>query len=108
MVVPDFKITEFFQYVSVENGAFNELVPDEIGYAVPVDYILVPKASAEPGLEVADLIINACGSQLRRCDRGQGGFALNFAAVFCRLPVKCCLTIEADGLVRVEHQKLAG
>ena len=94
---------------------FSELIPDGGEMAVTVNYILMPKAGAEPGLEVADFIINAAGSQTRRHLRRQDGFALDFNDVFCRLPPCGCLfslingvEIEADGRVRVRRDRLVG
>jgi hypothetical protein len=51
----------------------------------------MPKSSAEPGLEIADFIINAAGSQIHRHMRGQEGPAPDFTDVFCRLPPEGCL-----------------
>jgi hypothetical protein len=53
---------------------------------VPMEYCLMPKSSHEPGLEIADFIINAAGSQTRRYMRGTTGAALDFADVFLQVP----------------------
>ena len=46
----------------------------------------MPKSSGESGLEIADFIVNAAGSQARRQLRGISGFAQDFQAVFHRVP----------------------
>lgn len=70
---------------------FGELKPGAIELTIPVSHCLMPKSSAEPGLEIADFIISAAGSQVRRHLRGQQGPAPDFSDVFCRLPVEGCL-----------------
>ena len=54
--------------------------------AVVVDGFTLPKASAEAGLEIADLIIHTAGKQQRRHGRGyvdgNRNFTLDFQAVF--------------------------
>lgn len=70
---------------------FGELKPDAIELTIPVSHCLMPKSSAEPGVEIADFIINAAGSQIRKHLRGQQGPAPDFSDVFCRLPVEGCL-----------------
>jgi hypothetical protein len=94
---------------------FGELTPDGAELTVPVNYYLMPKAGNEPGLEVADFIVNAVGSQTRRHLRGQEGFARDFNDVFCRLPACGCLfslirevEVEADGRVRMQRNRLVG
>jgi hypothetical protein len=60
----------------------------------PVDYdgYFMPKASMEPGLEIADLIVHTAGRQERRRRAGQTTFNLDFTSVFQR--------IEDKGLVQ--------
>jgi hypothetical protein len=94
---------------------FGELTPVGTELPVPVTYCLMPKAGAEPGLEVADFIVSAAGSQTQRHLRGQDGFAQDFNDVFCRLPPCGCLfslvrevEVETDGRVRVGRVRLIG
>ena len=75
---------------------------------LPVVTSLMPKSSNEPGLEVADFIVSAAGSQVQRRLRGQNGHAADFADVFCRLPVLGCryreishVAVDEGGLVSV-------
>jgi hypothetical protein len=70
---------------------FRELKPAGAELPIPVQYWLMPKRSAEPGLEVADFIISAAGSQIQRHMRGEDGFAPDFHDVFCQLPSHGCL-----------------
>lgn len=70
---------------------FGELKPDGVELTIPVNHCLMPKSGAEPGLEIADFIISAVGSQVRRHLRGQQGPAPDFSDVFCRLPAEGCL-----------------
>jgi hypothetical protein len=56
------------------------------------EYRLMPKSSAEPGLEVADFIISAAGSQVRRIVAGRDGLAPDFSDVFDRLTPEGCLS----------------
>jgi hypothetical protein len=51
----------------------------------------MPKSGAEPGLEIADFIISAAGSQVRRHLQGKKGPAPDFSDVFCQLPAEGCL-----------------
>lgn len=70
---------------------FSELGPGSIHLAKPLNHYLMPKSGGEPGLEIADFIINAAGSQIRRHLRGEQGPAPDFFDVFCRLPPEGCL-----------------
>jgi hypothetical protein len=70
---------------------FSELGPGSIQLAKPLNHYLMPKSGGEPGLEIADFIINAAGSQIRRHLRGEQGPAPDFFDVFCRLPPEGCL-----------------
>jgi hypothetical protein len=95
---------------------FSELQPDASDLPVPVRHRLMPKRAAEPGLEVADFIISAAGSQIQRDMRGKGGWAPDFKDVFCRLPPAICLfsVITAvlmhreSGLVQMRRHRLVG
>jgi hypothetical protein len=69
----------------------------------------MPKSSNEPGLEVADFIVSAASSEVRRRTRGTPGHALDFNDVFCRLPPEGCryreiarATDHGDGLVSID------
>jgi hypothetical protein len=69
----------------------------------------MPKSSNEPGLEVADFIISAAGSEVQRRMRGKEGHAPDFKDVFCRLGEDGCryreigrATDHGDGLVSVD------
>jgi len=42
----------------------------------------MPKASAEPALEVADFVVNAIGRQARQNRKARGVFLPDFKAVF--------------------------
>ncbi|MBV8978169.1 MAG: hypothetical protein JOZ13_12405 [Alphaproteobacteria bacterium] len=75
----------------------------------------MPKSSNEPGLEVADFIIGAAGSQTRRQLRGQDGMAADFRDVFSKLPVIGCwysrlvkVAVDNGGLVAVEGVRWRG
>jgi hypothetical protein len=79
---------------------FGELELEENGRALPVEHCIMPKSAAEPGLEIADFIINAAGSQTRRHLRGTSGFARDYEAVFHQLPRpfgQFSLITEVDG-----------
>jgi hypothetical protein len=92
-----------------------DLVPEGVGLAIPVTHCLMPKSSAEPGLEIADFIINAAGSQTKRYMRDQDGFARDFSDIFRRLPSIGCLfslineiEIHSNGRVRIQRLRLVG
>jgi hypothetical protein len=69
---------------------FSQLSPINGTAPLPVVKSLMPKSSNEPGLEVADFIVSAAGSEVQRRLRGQSGHAPDFKDVFCRLPVLGC------------------
>ena len=71
-------------------ACFSQLTPLNGSSALSVEKCLMPKSSNEPGLEVADFIVSAAGSEVQRRLRGQSGHAPDFADVFCRLPVVGC------------------
>jgi hypothetical protein len=69
------------------NGLIEEYFGDfgieENGTPIPVDFYFMPKNANEPGLEVADFVANAVGSQIRHCSvDGRPGFRKDFQAVF--------------------------
>jgi hypothetical protein len=70
------------------------------------------KRSNEPGLEVADFIISAASSEVRRRQCRLDGHAPDFRDVFCRLHSEGCRYHEvsavnhADGIVSVSGQRL--
>lgn len=66
---------------------FGTLALEENGNPIPTEHCIMPKRTAEPGLEVADFVVNASGSQARRQLRGRSGFALDYQKVFHQLPL---------------------
>ena len=61
---------------------------------IPVDHCFMEKKYGEIGLEVADFIVSAAGSQTRRVLRAAMGFAKDFQDVFQAVPrvlVRFCL-----------------
>jgi hypothetical protein len=65
---------------------FGALELEEDGTPILVDQCFMPKSVAEPGLEIADFIVNAAASETRRRVRGTTGFAKDFQAVFHQVP----------------------
>lgn len=99
---------------SIVQTCFSQLGPIDSALPLPVVKSLMPKSSNEPGLEVADFIVNAAGSQVQRQLRGQGGQAPDFYDVFCRLPAVGCryrevshVAVDESGLVSVTGVALA-
>jgi hypothetical protein len=74
----------------IVQACFSQLIPLNGSSALSVEKCLMPKSSKEPGLEVADFIVSAAGSDVQRQMRGQTGHAPDFKDVFCRLPVAGC------------------
>jgi hypothetical protein len=60
---------------------FGELKLENKVLILPVEHWLMPKSAGEPGLEIADFIINAAGSQTRRYLKGQPGVSPDFQDV---------------------------
>lgn len=94
-------------------SCYSQLTPIGGAPPIPITNCLMPKSSNEPGLEVADFIIGAAGSQTQRHLRGQDGMAPDFRDVFSKLPVIGCwysrlLTVAVDenGLVAVQGVRL--
>jgi hypothetical protein len=79
-------------------SCFSQLMPMNNSRALSVQKCLMPKSSNEPGLEVADFIVSAAGSQVRRRLRGQSGHASDFKEVFCRIPIVGCWYREVVGV----------
>ena len=74
----------------------------------------MPKSAREPGLEVADFVISAAGSEVQRRLRGKAGHAPDFSDVFCRLPAEGAryreterVTVHPDGYVSIDGVRLA-
>jgi hypothetical protein len=65
---------------------FGALELEEDGAPILVDQCFMPKSVAEPGLEIADFIVNAAASETRRRVRGTTGFAKDFQAAFHQVP----------------------
>jgi Protein of unknown function (DUF3800) len=93
---------------AIVQACFSQLSPIEGASPLPMEKWLMPKSSNEPGLEVADFIVSAAGSQVQRRLRGQIGQAPDFNDVFCRLPVAGCryrdvaqVAVDENGSVSV-------
>jgi hypothetical protein len=65
---------------------FGQLKP-AVKTNVPVRHRFLPKASGEPGLEIADFIISAAKSQTTRHIKSKTGFAFDFVDVFRQIPL---------------------
>jgi hypothetical protein len=65
---------------------FGELGLLEDERPIPTEHCFMPKSSGEPGLEVADFVASAAGSQTRRYLRGETGFAKDYLDVFHQFP----------------------
>jgi hypothetical protein len=74
----------------IVQACFSQLTPIDGASPLPVVKSLMSKSSNEPGLEVADFIVSAAGSQVQRRLRNQNGEAPDFNDVFCRLPALGC------------------
>lgn len=93
---------------AIVQACFSQLTPIDGASPHPVVKSLMPKSSNEPGLEVADFIVSAAGSQAQRRLRGQSGKALDFNDVFCRLSAIGCryrqvahVAVDENGFVGV-------
>lgn len=90
---------------------FGELRSEAVQQVRPMEYCLMPKSSTEPGLEVADFIISAAGSQVRRIVEGRDGLAPDFRDVFDRLPPEGCLfdcIMEVEGSAETGRTQVQG
>ena len=99
---------------AIVQACFSQLTPIDGASRLPVVKSLMSKSSNEPGLEVADFIVGAAGSQVQRRLRGQNGQAADFNDVFCRLPAWGCryrevshVAVGEDGFVSVTGVALA-
>jgi len=75
---------------TVVRKCFDQLNSLTTSRQLPVERWFMPKSSNEPGLEVADFIVSAAGSEVQRRIRGKPGHAPDFADVFCRLAAEGC------------------
>jgi hypothetical protein len=99
---------------SMVRARWGNLAPIASNMMIPMEYCFMPKSSAEEGLEIADFIVNAAGSQTRRYMREAAGHTLDFADVFLRLPTLGCrfslirgITGDATGkIVGLDHLRL--
>ena len=99
---------------AILQASFSRLTPLNNPLSLPVVKSLMPKSSNEPGLEVADFIVGAAGSEVQHRLRGKTGHALDFESVFCRLPAYGCryreishVTVDESGLVSVSGEALS-
>jgi Protein of unknown function (DUF3800) len=65
---------------------FGELGLVENERPLPTEHCFMPKSAGEPGLEIADFVANAAGSQARFYLRGKTAFAQDYQAVFHQFP----------------------
>lgn len=98
----------------VVKSHFGQLTSINAAQTRPVEYCFMPKSANEPGLEIADFIVSAAGSQVKRRLRNAPGHAPDFRDVFCRLPVEGCryreitrVTLHVDGKVSVDGVRLS-
>jgi hypothetical protein len=98
----------------VVTRSFRQLTSLNTPQAIHVEHCLMPKSANEPGLEVADFVVSAAGSEIQRRLRGKTGHAPDFNDVFGRLPAEGAryreitrVTVNADGRVSVEGLRLA-
>jgi hypothetical protein len=69
------------------------------GKPAPLDFYFMPKAAADPALEVADFVMHATGRQARRQLAGKAGFAPDFAAVFQSVDSKLVSFLNVSSVV---------
>jgi hypothetical protein len=65
---------------------FDELGLLTNGRPIPTEHRFMPKSGGEPGLQLADFVASAAGSQARRYLRGETGFAKDYQDVFHQFP----------------------
>ena len=92
---------------AIVQACFSQLAPINGMPPLPIVKSLMPKSSNEPGLEVADFIVSAAGSQVQRRLRGQNGQAPDFTDVFCRLPAYGCRYPEVSQVAIDENGSVA-
>jgi hypothetical protein len=92
----------------IVQACFSQLRPIDGSPSLPLVKSLMPKIANEPGLEIADFIVSAAGSEVQHRLRGKAGHAADFADVFCRLPALGCryrevshVAVDENGLVSV-------
>jgi hypothetical protein len=90
---------------------FGELRSESVRQVKSTSYWFMSKSAGEPGLEVADFIVSAVGSQTKRLAAKQNGHAKDFADVFCQLPAIACrykFIEEVDGEKELGHVVVRG
>jgi hypothetical protein len=99
----------------VVKQCFGQLTSLNAPRPIRVEHCFMPKSANEPGLEVADFIVSAAGSQIQRRLRKKTGLAPDFNDVFGRLPAEGAryrevarVTVHADGLVSIDGVRLIG
>ena len=101
---------------AVVKRCFGQLIStDDVAQAIHVEHYLMPKSANEPGLEIADFVVSAAGSQVERRRRRKSGLAPDFNDVFGRLPPEGAryrevtrVTAHGDGRVSVDGLRLGG
>jgi hypothetical protein len=98
----------------VVKRSFGQLTSLNAPLAIPVEHCLMQKSANEPGLEVADFVVSAAGSEIQRRLRGKTGHAPDFNDVFGRLPAEGAryreiarVAVHADGGVSIDGMRLA-
>ena len=71
---------------------------DEFDKPIRIYWNFLPKAAQEPGLEVADFVVQAAGGQVRHKYSGLEGFRRDFSAVFQGLPPNMIQFLEIESL----------
>ena len=97
----------------VVKRSFGQLTSLNAPQVIDVEHCFMPKSANEPGLEVADFIIGAAGSEVQRRLRGKIGHAPDFEDVFGRLPPEGAryreiteVTVHSDGRVSIDGMRL--
>lgn len=76
--------------------AFQDFRIEENGQPLPVECYFMPKCAAEPALEVADFVMHAVQTQVRRKLKGLEGFSRDFQAVFHSVDRKLISFMEVN------------
>lgn len=78
---------------------FSDYNPHQYGRVLPCEFYFMPKSANDPGLEVADFVANACGTQAARFARrvDPPSFGLDFQAVFHSADT------HLDSYIHIEH-----